>query len=173
MKEGQREIIVLDLTSRESITNEVIRVIKKYPRDLTIDLSVKKIVEEKLSSELVESDQTSNQYGFMGNMKKPFNILVWLASKAMDINKEAGYFFYQTQKGFKFKSVSSLIEDGKNSPKSEYTFKSVGNTPLEYSDDMILTYTISLNHDLISKLKEECTPPFLLNLIPLQEIFLV
>ena len=153
MKQGQREVIVLDLTSRESITNEVVRVFKKYPRDLTIDLSVKKIVEEKLSSELVESDQTSNQYGFMGNMKKPFNILVWLASKAMDINKEAGFFFYQTQKGFKFRSVSSLIEDGKNSPKSEYTFKSVGNTPLEYSDDMILTYTISLNHDLISKLK--------------------
>ena len=64
----------------------------------------------------------------MGNMKKPFNILVWLASKAVDINKEAGYFFYQTKSGFKFKSVSNLIEDGKNSPKSEYTFKSVGNT---------------------------------------------
>ena len=46
-----------------------------------------------------------------------------------------------------------MIETGKNSPKSEYTFKSVGNTPLEYSDDMILTYTITLNHDLISKLK--------------------
>ena len=89
----------------------------------------------------------------MGNMKKPFNILVWLASKAVDANKEAGYFFYQTQSGFKFKSISSLIEAGKNSPKSEYTFKSVGNTPLEYSDDMILTYTITLNHDLISKLK--------------------
>ena len=40
MKEGQREVIVLDLTSRESITNEVVRVFKKYPRDLSIDLSV-------------------------------------------------------------------------------------------------------------------------------------
>ena len=93
MKQGQREVIVLDLTSRESITNEVVRVFNKYPRDLTIDLSVKKIVEEKLSSELVESDQTYNQYGFMGNMKKPFNVLVWLASKAVDGDKEAGFFF--------------------------------------------------------------------------------
>ena len=153
MKEGQREIIVLDLTSRESLTNEFVRVHERFPRDLTIADSVEKIVKDKLSSELVDSDQTSNQYGFMGNMKKPFNILVWLASKAVDANKEAGYFFYQTQSGFKFKSISSLIEAGKNSPKSEYTFKSVGNTPLEYSDDMILTYTITLNHDLISKLK--------------------
>ena len=154
MKQGQREIIVLDLTSRESLTNEVVRVHERFPRDLTIADSVEKIVKDKLSSELVDSDQTSNQYGFMGNMKKPFNILVWLASKAVDSNKEAGFFFYQTQKGFKFKSVSSLIEAGKNSPKSEYTFKSVGNTPLEYSDDMILTYTITLNHDLISKVEK-------------------
>ena len=77
---------------------------KDFPRDLTIADSVKKIVKDKLSAELVDSDQTSNQYGFMGNMKKPFNILVWLASKAVDSNKEAGYFFYQTQSGFKFKS---------------------------------------------------------------------
>jgi|TARA_B100000900_G_scaffold151241_1_gene128469 hypothetical protein len=153
MKEGQREIIVLDLTSREALTNEFARVNQKFPRNLSIKDSVEKIVKEKLSSELVDSDATSNQYGFMGNMKKPFNILVWLASKAVDANKEAGYFFYQTKSGFKFKSVSTLIEEGKNSPKSEYTFKSVGATPIEYSDDMILTYTISLNHDLISKLK--------------------
>ena len=152
MKQGQREVIVLDLTSRESITNEVVRVFNKYPRDLTIDLSVKKIVEEKLSSELVESDQTYNQYGFMGNMKKPFNVLVWLASKAVDDNNEAGFFFYQTQSGFKFRSVSKLIEEGKSQPKSEYTFRTNAD-PLSYTDDIILSYTISLNHDLISKLK--------------------
>ena len=152
MKQGQREIIVLDLTSRESITNEVTRVHEKFPRDLSIKDSVDKIVKDKLNS-VVESDSTSNQYGFMGNMKKPFNILVWLASKSVDDNKEAGYFFYQTKSGFKFKSVSKLIERGIASPKSEYTYKSVGSTPLQYSDDSILSYTISLNHDLISKLK--------------------
>ena len=152
MKQGQREIIVLDLTSRESITNEVTRVHEKFPRDFTIKDSVDFIVGNKLSS-TVESDPTSNPYGFMGNMKKPFNLLVWLASKAVDDNKEAGYFFYQTKSGFKFKSVSNLIERGIASPKSEYTYKSVGSKPLEYSDDSILAYTISLNHDLISKLK--------------------
>ena len=153
MKQGQREVIVLDLTSREAITNEIVRVFKRYPRDLAINDSVQKIVKENLGSKLVDFDQTSNQYGFMGNMKKPFNILVWLASKAVDANKEAGYFFYQTKQGFKFKSVSSLIEAGKNSPKSEYTFRSSNPDPLGYTDDLILSYTITLNHDLISKLK--------------------
>ena len=153
MKEGQREVIVLDLTSRESITNEVVRVYEKFPRTLSIKDSVEKIVKEKLSSTLVDSDTTSNQYGFMGNLKKPFNILVWLASKAVDANREAGYFFYQTQSGFKFKSISKLIQEGINSPKSEYTFKSVNPGKLNYTDDVILSYTITLNHDLISKLK--------------------
>ena len=32
MKQGQREIIVLDLTSRESITNEVVRVHEKLSK---------------------------------------------------------------------------------------------------------------------------------------------
>lgn len=153
MKEGQREVIVLDLISRESITNEISRVHEKFPRQFSIKDSVEKIVTEKLSSKLVDFDDTKNQYGFMGNMKKPYNILVWLASKAVDDNGEAGYFFYQTKSGFKFKSVSKLISKGKESPKAVYKFVEAPSSPLSYTDDHILSYTITLNHDLISKLK--------------------
>ena len=102
----------------------------------------------------------------MGNMKKPFNILVWLASKAVDKNKEAGYFFYQTQKGFKFKSVSSLIEEGISSPKSEYSYKPAAPGPLEYTDDLILGYSITLNHDLISKLRRGMYSSFFVEFNP-------
>lgn len=153
VKQGQREVLALELTSRESITNETTRVYEKYPKDLTIQDSIEKIVNEKLQSQIVDSDQTSNKYGFMGNLKKPYYVLVWLASKAVDDNEEAGYFFYQTKQGFKFKSAASLIKDGKSSPKSEYTYRSTNPSLLDYSDDNILTYSVTVNNDLISKLK--------------------
>ena len=97
VKQAQRELISLELTSRETITNETTRVYEKYPKDLTIQDSIEKIVNEKLQSQIVDSDQTSNKYGFMGNLKKPYHVLVWLAAKAVDDNEDAGYFFYQTK----------------------------------------------------------------------------
>ena len=166
VKQGNREMITLDLVSRESIANEISRVHEKFPRSLPIQTSVGLIVKDKLGSKVIDSDDSSNQYGFMGNMKKPFNILVWLASKAVDKNKEAGYFFYQTQKGFKFKSVSSLIEEGISSPKSEYSYKPAAPGPLEYTDDLILGYSITLNHDLISKLRRGMYSSFFVEFNP-------
>ena len=53
-----------------------------------------------------------NKYGFIGNMRKPFTVLTWLASKAvpeMEGDGTAGYVFYETQSGFKFKSIDKLI----------------------------------------------------------------
>ena len=61
------------------------------------------------------------KYGFIGNLKKPFNILVWLAAKAKpEKGTLPGYFFYQTREGFKFKAIDRLIEDGKKNPKATY-----------------------------------------------------
>ena len=76
IKQAQREVISLELTSRETITNETTRVYEKYPKDLTIQDSIEKIVNEKLQSQIIDSDQTSNKYGFMGNLKKPYHVLV-------------------------------------------------------------------------------------------------
>jgi hypothetical protein len=41
-----------------------------------------------------------NKYGFIGNMRKPFTVLTWLASKGVPESKgdaTAGYVFYETQ----------------------------------------------------------------------------
>ena len=102
--DGAKEIFTLDLVSREAITNETSRVVKRYHKTAPISQHVKSIIEEKLASTIDEEniDITSNQYGFIGNLKKPFHVLVWLAAKSKPEKGELpGYFFYQTKEGFK------------------------------------------------------------------------
>ena len=121
--DGAKEIFTLDLVSREAITNETSRVVKRYHKTAPISQHVKSIIEEKLASTIDEEniDITSNQYGFIGNLKKPFHVLVWLAAKSKPEKGELpGYFFYQTKEGFKFKSIDGLIQQGVKNPKAKY-----------------------------------------------------
>ena len=121
--DGAKELFTLELVSREAITNETSRCVKRYSKTASISQHVKDIIEEKLASTIPDEniDTTVNEYGFVGNLKKPFNILVWLAAKAKpERGTLPGYFFYQTREGFKFKAIDRLIEDGKKNPKATY-----------------------------------------------------
>ena len=153
IKEGQRELFALDLVSREAITNETTRVHEKFPRDLRISDSAIKIAKDYLKTD-IEVDETQNQYGFYGNLKRPFNLLVWLASKAVPTDGLAGFFFYQTKSGFKFKSIDKLISDGvNNSQPITYTYYEAQQNPVETDDFKILNYGIERNNDLLKKLR--------------------
>jgi len=154
IKEGMREVFVLNLVSRESISNEAARVSKKYPTSFPISESVRDIVEKYLVTDKpVDFDDTSNTYGFVGNMRKPFTILIWLASRAVSKiqNSTAGFFFYQTKEGFKFKSIDELITQ---QPKQTYEYIEVNQSDLERNNDFrILKYNIQTNQNLLEKLR--------------------
>ncbi len=155
--DGAKEIFTLDLVSREAITNETSRVVKRYHKTAPISQHVKSIIEEKLASTIDEEniDITSNQYGFIGNLKKPFHVLVWLAAKSKPEKGELpGYFFYQTKEGFKFKSIDGLIQQGVKNPKAKYieTKFRESSKIYETKDDNILQYNVIQNNDLLTKL---------------------
>ena len=152
IREGQREIFAVSLVSRTAITNETTRVPIKFPRDLRISESARKIAKDYLKTD-IEVDDTQNQYGFYGNLKRPFDLLVWLASKAVPTDGLAGFFFYQTKSGLKFKSVDKLISDGVSNPKATYTEYEAPKSTVEYDDFKILTKTIERNNDLLKKLR--------------------
>jgi hypothetical protein len=62
----------------------------------------------------VDIEETSNNYNFIGNNKKPYYTMNWLSTKAVpDLpdaqGNTAGYFFFETSEGFKFKSIDSLL----------------------------------------------------------------
>ena len=74
--DAEKEIFTLNLISREAITNQTVRVGRKFPTSQTISDSVEDIIKEYLKSDKIgQIDQTQNKYGFIGNLKKPFAIM--------------------------------------------------------------------------------------------------
>lgn len=153
--ETNRESFLLHLTSREAITNETSRIGRKYPTSFTIDASVKDILYTYLkASKVGQIDKSKNKYGFIGNMKKPFTVLVWLASKAVPVSSKdstAGFLFYQTKDGFQFRSIDNLITQ---QHVATYEYTQVNKSKNERNNDFfILRYSTDKNQNLIEKLR--------------------
>ena len=158
MIDEQREFFVLNLISREAITNETVRVGKRFPASQKISDSVKDICKNYLSSDkLKDVDVTQNPYGFIANMRKPFTILTMLASKSVPgnisgKNATAGYFFFETQNGFSFKSIDKLISTKPFPEKYVYT-PSVIDSNDPKKDFKILEFKTSKNQNLLENLE--------------------
>jgi hypothetical protein len=151
----QRETFTLNLVSREAITNETTRIGKKYPTSSTIDTSVRDIITNYLKTDKIDTiERTSNKYGFIGNIRKPFTILVWLASKSVpDTSGDgtAGFVFYQTKDGFNFRSIDGL---NKQTPKATYEYTQVNESSVTKNNDRrILQYSTNKNQNLLEKLR--------------------
>lgn len=155
MSNNQNESFILHLVSRESITNETSRVPRKYPTDYTIDQSAEDIIKNYLKSDkIAKIDKSSNTYGFIGNLRKPFTVLVWLASKAVpDISGDAtaGFVFFQTKEGFHFRSIDNMIME---QPKAVYTSTNVNESSIQRNNDFnILSFNTTRNQNLLEKLR--------------------
>lgn len=159
ISETNRESFTLHFVSREAITNETTRVSNKFPTSLKISDSVQKILKDNLkTSKIGTIDKSSNKYGFIGNLRKPFTVLIWLASKAVPESSgsaTAGFLFYQTQDGFQFRSLDELMLQ---KPKAEYIYTESQETYNEEDKKMnndfrILNYYTEKNQNLIEKLR--------------------
>lgn len=159
ISETNRESFTLHLVSREAITNETVRVSNKFPTSLRISDSVEKILKDNLKTSKVGTlDKSSNKYGFIGNLRKPFTVLIWLASKAVPESSgsaTAGFVFYQTVDGFQFRSLDDLMLQ---TPKATYTYTEAQESYDEdnkkvNNDFKILNYYTDKNQNLIEKLR--------------------
>ena len=114
-KDTQQEQLLLRLTSEEYIRNEEITsaIVKRY--NGKISESVEKILLDKLGTEKeLFIEETNNNYNVVGNVRKPFYVINWLAKKCVpaadgQVGKTAGYMFYETSEGFHFKSIDGLF----------------------------------------------------------------
>ena len=158
MIDSGRELFTLNLISREAITNETIRVGKKFPSSQKISDSVGDICKNYLSSDkLYDVDETQNPYGFYGNMRKPFTVLTMLASKSVPGNVSgkdatAGYFFFETKQGFRLKSIDSLIRTPPYPEKYVYA-PGIIDTDDTTKDFKILEFKTTRNQNLIENLE--------------------
>ena len=172
VRDAKRELFTLHLTSREAVINETSRVYKRFGPDQRIDASVKKILKDSLDvgEDYSDVDPTANSYGFVGNLRKPFATLVWLAKKSVTTvngGKSAGFLFYQTKSGFKYKSVDGLMrqplykikdKDGveQQAPSYNYTEATMtfdGDVKPINNDFKILRFSFTRNNDLIKDLR--------------------
>jgi len=114
-----KSMVQLDLVSKECILNEKIRLNTRF--DGKISDHIRKILTDQnyLATEKnVDIEDTSNTYNFIGNNKKPYYAMNWLSKKSVPNLTEAkgntaGYFFYETAEGFKFKSIDSMLSQEK------------------------------------------------------------
>ena len=161
INETQRAITSFDLCTKEFLANEQSRVVKRYSGK--ISESVKKILKDVLKTKNYKPrdiEETANSYNFIGNIKKPFYSLTWLAAKGIPSDgaygATAGFLFFQTQDGFQFKSLETLVgptqgggsADKKSAKAYEYTNTDKKTPGME----KIVQYNVNQNINVQEKL---------------------
>ena len=119
--DSTKSAVLLDMVSKEFIMNQKVRVTKRYDGKVsdhvkTILTDVLKADSEKITDENIE--ETQNNYNFFGLNKKPYYMLNYLSKASVPSTQNsdgntAGYFFYETSKGYNFKSIDSLLSQEK------------------------------------------------------------
>ena len=155
-----KSMIQLDLVSKEFIMNEKIRLNERF--DGKISDHIKKILTAQnylATQKKIDIEETSNNYNFIGNNRKPYYAMNWLSKKAISSQNQkkgdsAGYFFFETSDGFKFKSIDGLLsQEKKKSIIYNQTPDSRGtNIPAGY-DVKALEYSKDNRVDIQEKLK--------------------
>ena len=115
---AKNTVVMLGLVSKEHIQNQLVRVNKRFDGKLSDHVNEILTNSTYIGTEKdVDIEETQNNYNFIGNNKKPFYTCTWLAKKGVpnttSPGNTAGYFFYETNKGFKFKSIDSLMKQEK------------------------------------------------------------
>jgi hypothetical protein len=142
----QQDLYILDFASQEYFANTQTRVTKRYEGKISDHVS--SILGDVLPvSGGVDVDETSLEYNFVGNDRKPFYVCTWLASKsvpAQGIGGAAGFLFFQTRDGFHFKSIDNLF---RGSSVKKFNYNNTGNS-VSGNDANILNYTIESDTEL-------------------------
>ena len=121
-EDTRKTAVSLSLVSEEFLRNEQIRLNVRF--DGKISNHIKKILTDKKflnTKKKLDIEETNNNYNFIGNNRKPYYALNWLSKAAVpekDGKKgdSAGFFFFETADGFKFKSIDGLFaQDQKKS----------------------------------------------------------
>ena len=78
----QQEMYYIDFASKEYFLNEQSRVLKRYEGKISdnVDTILRDVLK---TTGQVDIDETSIEYNFYGNNRKPFYIVTWLASKSV------------------------------------------------------------------------------------------
>lgn len=149
-----KEFQIIELTSKEYLRNESVRLKKRY--DGKISDSVNKILTEVLETKKnLDIEPTKNERSFIGTLKKPFWFTMWLASQSIKegtsaLGLLAGYFFFETKSGYRFKSVDGLFEQTYT---KKYVYTNTVSAPPPGYTGKILSVEVVDDNDLKDQLQ--------------------
>ena len=143
------QIYTLHFCSRELLRSTRTRVSQAYSG--RIDQMVSSIFDDENyldSKKTLRVQKTRNQDKIVIPNLSPFEAIAMLCTKALadsSTNKSAGYYFWETSKGFQFRSWESLCSDEQGNPrKIKQTFRFM---PMNIKDPNI---TDKISHDYTS-----------------------
>jgi len=146
---GALKVVQLIKGSAPNVASKVERVLNdlKKAENMTVAVSLVSII-VGLATGDVDVDETSLEYNFIGNDRKPFYVCTWLASKAVPaqgVGSAAGFLFFQTRDGFHFKSIDNIF--GQGSPSKKFIYNNTGELASGYESN-ILNYNIESDTEL-------------------------
>ena len=114
--ESNKQVATLEFVSVEALINETARVNKKFTGNVT--QTVKELLKDNgangyqgiRTKKNLDSDDATNSYSFVGNLRRPFDTIQWLCSKGQSSKKNFGFLFYETIDGYHFRSIESLLK---------------------------------------------------------------
>ena len=129
-RESNRQAVLLSLVSPKMKENNDDPIFDKYKGKISD--TVKKILKEKfkISKDKVDIEPTKNGYNFLGKGRGGLDLVLDLCKRSVPVKGDAGFFFYQTKSGFKFKSINELV-----SQKPEFTLIYFGGLKQDNTQD--------------------------------------
>jgi len=112
--EPNRQTLILNLVSKTEMISSSKPLSRNYPESL-ISEAVEKILnkELKITKDKLDIEKTQNQDKIKGNHCGALDVIQKMCKKSIPANgKDPGYFFFETQDGFNFKSIDGLIKEG-------------------------------------------------------------
>tara|TARA_Y100000816_G_scaffold117839_1_gene82658 strand:+ start:794 stop:2113 length:1320 start_codon:yes stop_codon:yes gene_type:complete len=123
--QSTRQILTLDLRSKFAIDSSNNPRLGTYGIG-TVDESVKKIlIENKLPFKNENIEKSSTVDKIEGKNETPIDLIFNLSRKCKPVKGAPGFFFYETQEGFNFRSIEGLIEQGMREYKENQSIRDV------------------------------------------------
>ena len=148
------EVYKLQFVSFESVLNEHTRVYSAI--EGTNSSAVQQLFSQYIASEKpFEVESTNGSFKFVMPSWTPFEGINWYAGRSISSESSGSYFlFYETMKGYNFKSVEKLIT---TSPVYEYRYEPAGTTFAAKDPSNIREYEIVNMGDSIKGVTENYT----------------
>ena len=114
LDESNRQVALLNMVSKTEMVSSSKPLSRNYP-EAPISETVTKILnkELKISKDKLDIEKTQNQDKIKGNHQGALDCILKMCKKSIPAEgKDPGYFFYETQDGYNFRSIDGLIKKG-------------------------------------------------------------